>query len=158
MIRPRSGSRPISNELDNEETFKNSQVKFLSSDRSYRGESIQNFKHNNKSQVKLDLNNKQRSIDRAIVRIRDPVTSKIRTLYLSDNQLDELSQRHEQDKNKVNSILNNNSNNNGVTNRSNSNNSNKGDINKTPCFAGLKITGFPIINAGINKEKVSFNG
>jgi hypothetical protein len=36
--------------------------------------------------------------------------------------------------------------------------SNKGDNNKTPCFAGLKITGFPMIKAGISKEKVSFNG
>ena len=36
--------------------------------------------------------------------------------------------------------------------------SNKGDINKTPSLAGLKITGFPIINAGISKEKVSFKG
>ena len=33
-----------------------------------------------------------------------------------------------------------------------------GEINKTPCLAGLKITGFPIINAGISNEKVSFNG
>ena len=36
--------------------------------------------------------------------------------------------------------------------------SNKGEINKTPCLAGLKITGFPIINAGISNEKVSFKG
>ena len=36
--------------------------------------------------------------------------------------------------------------------------SNNGEINKTPCFAGLKITVLPIIMAGISKEKVSFRG
>ncbi len=36
--------------------------------------------------------------------------------------------------------------------------STNGDINKTPCFAGLKTTVFPIIKAGINKAKVSFKG
>ena len=36
--------------------------------------------------------------------------------------------------------------------------SNKGVISKTPCLAGLKITVFPIISAGINKQKVSFKG
>jgi hypothetical protein len=28
---------------------------------------------------------------------------------------------------------------------------------KTPCLAGLKITGLPIIKAGISNVKVSFN-
>ncbi len=47
------------------------------------------------------------------MRIRDPVTSKIRTVFLNDNQLiDELSIRHENDKNKVKNILNNNNSNN----------------------------------------------
>lgn len=55
------------------------------------------------------------------MRIRDPVTSKIRTLYLSDNQLDELSERHEQDKNKIKNLLNNNNNNNENTHRTISN-------------------------------------
>ncbi len=36
--------------------------------------------------------------------------------------------------------------------------SNNGEINSTPFLAGLKITGFPIIKAGINNEKVSFKG
>lgn len=120
-MRPRSGSRSNSNELENDA---NSQIKYISSDRSFRGE--QNLKSNRS--VRLDLNSKsdkQRSLDKAIVRIRDPVTSKIRTLYLNDDQLDQLNQRHEEDKNKVNNLLNG-----GNTNRSNSNNSNsKSDVN-----------------------------
>jgi hypothetical protein len=35
--------------------------------------------------------------------------------------------------------------------------SNKGEINKTPCFAGL-TTVLPIIKAGINSANVSFQG
>lgn len=38
------------------------------------------------------------------MRIRDPVTSKIRTIYLSDTQIEELTLRHEMEKNKVNKI------------------------------------------------------
>ena len=36
--------------------------------------------------------------------------------------------------------------------------SSSGAISKTPCLAGLKIAVFPIIIAGINNAKVSFNG
>jgi hypothetical protein len=36
--------------------------------------------------------------------------------------------------------------------------SNKGEINKTPCFAGLNTTVLPIIKAGINSANVSFQG
>ena len=38
------------------------------------------------------------------MRIRDPVTSKVRTIYLSDTQIEELTLRHEMEKNKVNKI------------------------------------------------------
>jgi hypothetical protein len=69
------------------------------------------------------------------VRIRDPVTSKVRTLYLSDDQLDDLSQRHEQEKNKIKSILanneNNNNNNNNDNNTNNSNQNGKSSPTKT---------------------------
>jgi hypothetical protein len=62
------------------------------------------------------------------VRIRDPVTSKIRTIFLNDNQLiDELSIRHENDKNKVKNILNNNNNNDNESSRSKMDSSN--DLN-----------------------------
>ena len=40
-----------------------------------------------------------------MVRIRDPVTSKVRTIFLNDTQIDELSKRHEQDKSKVSNAL-----------------------------------------------------
>ena len=33
-----------------------------------------------------------------------------------------------------------------------------GEINNTPCLAGLKITVLPIIKAGIKRQNVSFNG
>ena len=46
--------------------------------------------------------------DKSIVRIRDPVTSKVKTMYLTDPQLEDLSKRHEQDKTKVNSFITNN--------------------------------------------------
>ena len=36
--------------------------------------------------------------------------------------------------------------------------SNNGDINSTPNLAGLKMAVFPMINAGINKQKASFKG
>lgn len=52
------------------------------------------------------LNN--RPDDTAMVRIRDPVTSKVRTIYLKDTEIEELSRRHEQDKSRVNSVLNSN--------------------------------------------------
>ena len=112
IIRPKSGSRPISNDLENE-----SQLKLIATDRSFK-----------QGKSRLDLNNKsekQRSLDKAIVRIRDPVTSKVRTLYLSDDQLDDLSQRHEQEKNKIKSILANNENN----SNNNNNNNNSNNIN-----------------------------
>lgn len=43
--------------------------------------------------------------DTAIVRIRDPVTSKVRTIYLNDSQIEELSKRHQQDKERVNNVV-----------------------------------------------------
>ena len=46
--------------------------------------------------------------DKSIVRIRDPVTSKVKTMYITDPQLEDLSKRHEQDKTKVNSFITNN--------------------------------------------------
>jgi hypothetical protein len=36
--------------------------------------------------------------------------------------------------------------------------SNNGDSNKTPCLAGLKITGLPIIKAGISNVKFHLMG
>jgi hypothetical protein len=46
-------------------------------------------------------NDPTRPNDTAVVRIRDPVTSKVKTIYLNDSQIEELSKRHEQDKTKV---------------------------------------------------------
>jgi len=43
----------------------------------------------------------------ASIRIRDPVTSKVRTIYLNDDQIEELSKRHENDKTKVNNTFSN---------------------------------------------------
>jgi hypothetical protein len=52
----------------------------------------------------LDLS-RQKPIDNtAMVRIRDPVTAKVKTIYLSDAQIEELSLRHENEKSKVNSM------------------------------------------------------
>ena len=42
----------------------------------------------------------------SVVRIRDPVTNKVKTIYLNDKQIDELSKRHQEDKNKVNNVVN----------------------------------------------------
>ena len=70
-----------------------------------------------KQKPPIDLSKSRQEVkhnDLAIVRIRDPVTSKVRTLYLNDDQIDELSRRHEQDKNKVNQIVNNRSSNNSI--------------------------------------------
>ena len=53
---------------------------------------------------KIDLSkqtSKQKPDDVASIRIRDPVTSKVRTIYLKDSQIEELSKRHLEDKNKV---------------------------------------------------------
>jgi hypothetical protein len=44
------------------------------------------------------------SNDETSVRIRDPVTSKVRTLYLNDSEIEQLSKRHNQDKQKVNNF------------------------------------------------------
>lgn len=59
---------------------------------------------------KLDLSKKATNTDKAnnletIIRIRDPVTSKVKVLTLNDDQLDELTKRHQQDKERVNDIV-----------------------------------------------------
>ena len=42
-----------------------------------------------------------------ILRIRDPVTSKVRTINLKDTEIDELARRHEEEKNRVNRLMHN---------------------------------------------------
>ena len=58
---------------------------------------------NKRMPKKIDLSKqtKQKPDDVASIRIRDPVTSKVRTIYLKDSQIEELSKRHLEDKNKV---------------------------------------------------------
>lgn len=67
----------------------------------------QETNNSNAKQQPLDLNQrnqKQPPDNTAMVRIRDPVTSKVRTIYLSDSQIEELAVRHEMEKSKVSSI------------------------------------------------------
>ena len=64
---------------------------------------------NKQQKEPLDLTRQQRDSkpnDTASIRIRDPVTSKVRTIYLNDDQIEELSKRHENDKHKVNNTFN----------------------------------------------------
>ncbi len=63
----------------------------------------------NRSQP-IDLTNRDEKPphDTTIVRIRDPITSKVKKIYLNDKDIELLSHRHEEDKNKVNKIFNNN--------------------------------------------------
>ena len=67
-------------------------------------------KSTNESRPRLDLSKKAKE-DRenfdTILRIRDPVTSKVRTINLKDNEIDELARRHEEEKNKVNKLMKN---------------------------------------------------
>ena len=102
MVRPRSATRSIPKYYESSEedikTNKNNSDKF--------------FK---KVDVKESINTPRKTAvesrsETSIIRIRDPITSKVKTLYLNDSQIDELSKRHEQDKTKVNSYVQNNSN------------------------------------------------
>jgi hypothetical protein len=64
----------------------------------------------NEPRPRLDLSKKAKE-DRenfdTILRIRDPVTSKVRTINLKDNEIDELARRHEEEKNKVYKLMKN---------------------------------------------------
>lgn len=76
----------------------------------------QQYQQQQKQQAPLDLNKtREKPNDTAVVRIRDPVTSKVKTIYLNDSQIEELSKRHEQDKSKVTSMTNGTSNGNAAT-------------------------------------------
>jgi hypothetical protein len=56
----------------------------------------------------IDFNKRDsKQSDLASIRIRDPVTSKVKTIYLNDDQIEELSKRHENDKTKVNNTFSN---------------------------------------------------
>lgn len=59
---------------------------------------------------KLDLSKQKKPDETAIVKIRDPITSKLRTIYLNDEQIDVLSRRHQAEKDLVDkTIINKNS-------------------------------------------------
>lgn len=54
---------------------------------------------------KIDLSNKNKPDDTAIVKIRDPITSKLRTIFLNDEQIDILSKRHQAEKDLVDKTI-----------------------------------------------------
>jgi hypothetical protein len=58
---------------------------------------------------KLDLSKKARQDKEnfeTILRIRDPVTSKVRTINLKDSEIDDLAKRHEEEKSRVSKLMN----------------------------------------------------
>lgn len=63
-----------------------------------------------KMSQKLDFSKQKKPDDTSIVKIRDPITSKLRTIYLNDEQIDVLSKRHQAEKDLVDkTIINKNS-------------------------------------------------
>lgn len=67
-------------------------------------------KQSSESRPRLDLSKKskeERDHFDTILRIRDPVTSKVRTINLKDNEIDELARRHEEEKNKISRLMKN---------------------------------------------------
>ena len=57
------------------------------------------------SPLELDENEQTPQAKKSIVRIRDPVTSNVKTVYLTEAKKKELGARLEQDKNKVHSFV-----------------------------------------------------
>jgi hypothetical protein len=88
-------------------------------------------KQQSSERERIDLKKIQeanRPNDTAVIRIRDPVTSKVRTIFLNDKQIEELSKRHQQEKDKVYNVINTNqntaNNNNAYNNKTSLNNNN----------------------------------
>ena len=57
------------------------------------------------SPLELDENEKTPQAKKSIVRIRDPITSNVKTVYLTEAKKKELGARLEQDKNKLHSFV-----------------------------------------------------
>jgi hypothetical protein len=123
VLRPRSNSRLVADgqqhEAPDTPEKPQRQTQLKSAEHNHRSSNNNNkqtvSKKNNGELIDFSKQQQQqqqhnRPNDTAMIRIRDPVTSKVRTIFLNDSQIEELSKRHEQDKDKVYNAINTNKN------------------------------------------------